>query len=337
MYGRIKRRGRPPKTPNTERPKFQVHLLKKPQYLQNLEARGLNSPITSRTSSPQGSETSRRSTAKKGTKRKSNPPTRGGRGGNQKRKQTLETDYHYGSDFEDSTDHDDDLGLSESETEPEKDDPLDEMSDSDLSLSSFSTTSGTNKKFSYISRMSPEPLWLQTERQIQPLELPRSSDDLLIPREYVMQTLSIYEVLRHFKSLIRLSPFRFEDFCAVLNFEEQSNLLVEIHVSLLKTIFREEDTQQTHFGPLDQKDSANSVLYFIDAMTWPEALRSYIESDKTFDEEVLNILNTCEYPFTDIEKRLRVLQFLTDQILITSPVREDLIHEGKYFSYSCSQ
>lgn len=334
MYGRIKRRGRPPKTPNTDRPKFQVHLLKKPQYLKNLEPRGFNSPITSRASSPMDTDNSRKGSAKKGGKRKSNVPASRGRGAaNQRRKQSLETDYHYGSDFEDSTDHDEELGISESETEPEKDDQLDEMSDSDISLSSFSTASGTNKnKFSYISRMSPEPFWLQTEKEIQPLELPRSSDDLLIPREHIMQTLSIYEVLRHFKSLIRLSPFRFEDFCAVLNFEEQSNLLVEIHVSLLKTIFREEDTQQTHFGPLDQKDSANSVLYFIDAMTWPEALRSYIESDKSFDQDVLNILNTCEYPFTDIEKRLKVLQFLTDQILITSPVREDLIHEGKFVS-----
>lgn len=329
MYGRIKRRGRPPKTPNTDRPKFQVHLLKKPQYLKNFESRGLNSPITSRASSPMSCENSRKGSAKKGGKRKSTVSAKG-KPTNQRRKQSLETDYHYGSDFEDSTDHDDELGLSESETEPEKDDQLDEIiSDSEISLSSFSTASGTNKKFSFISRMSPEPLWIQTEKEIQPLELPRSSDDLLIPREHIMQTLSIYEVLRHFKSLIRLSPFRFEDFCAVLNFEEQSNLLVEIHVSLLKTIFREEDTQQTHFGPLDQKDSANSVLYFIDAMTWPEALHSYIESDKTFDAEVLNILNTCEYPFTDIEKRLKVLQFLTDQILITSPVREDLIHEGK--------
>lgn len=330
MYGRSKRRGRPPKTPNTDRPKFQVHLLKKPQYLKNYEPRSLNSPITSGASSPMSSENSRKGSAKKGGKRKSAVITKG-KVSNQRRKQSLETDYHYGSDFEDSTDHDDDLGLTESETEPERDDPLDDMSDSEISLSGFSTASGTNKKLSFISRMSPEPLWLQTEKEVQPLELPRSSDDLLIPREHIMQTLSIYEVLRHFKSLIRLSPFRFEDFCSVLNFEEQSNLLVEIHVSLLKSIFREEDTQQTHFGPLDQRDSANSVLYYIDAMTWPEALRSYIESDKSFDAEVLNILNTCEYPFTDIEKRLKVLQFLTDQILITSPVRDDLIHEGTFF------
>jgi nucleosome-remodeling factor subunit BPTF len=79
---------------------------------------------------------------------------------------------------------------------------------------------------------------------------------------------------------------------------------------------------------LDQKDSVNVVLYFVDAMTWPEVLRSSVESDKEFDPGTLNILNTCEYPFTAVENRLKVLQFLTDQFLITNPVREDLLNEG---------
>jgi nucleosome-remodeling factor subunit BPTF len=102
---------------------------------------------------------------------------------------------------------------------------------------------------------------------------------------------------------------------------------------LLKALLREEDSQQTHFGPLDQKDSVNVVLYFVDAMTWPDVLRSYVESDKDFDSGTLNILSTSEYPFTTVENRLKVLQFLTDQFLITNPVREDLLNEGILFSY----
>jgi nucleosome-remodeling factor subunit BPTF len=66
----------------------------------------------------------------------------------------------------------------------------------------------------------------------------------------------------------------------------------------------------------------------VDAMTWPEVLRSYVEGDKEFDSGALNILNTSEYPFTTVENRLKVLQFLTDQFLITNPVREDLLNEG---------
>lgn len=178
---------------------------------------------------------------------------------------------------------------------------------------------------------SPEPLWLQN-RQLPPLELPKSSDDLLAPRDLIMATLSIYEVLRHFRSLVRLSAFRFEDFCAAMMCEDQTHLLAEIHINLIKALLREEDSQQTHFGPLDQKDSTNISLYFVDALTWPEILRSYVESDKSFDQGLLNIFNNCEYPFTSMEDRIKVLQFLTGQFLITNPVREDLLHEGKFLT-----
>lgn len=115
--------------------------------------------------------------------------------------------------------------------------------------------------------------------------------------------------------------------------EDQSNLLAEIHIMLIKALLREEDSQQTHFGPLDQKDSVNVSLYFVDALTWPEVLKCYVESDKSFDQNIMSTLSNCEYPFTCIEDRIKVLQFLTGQFLITNPVREDLLHEGKLFCY----
>jgi len=131
-----------------------------------------------------------------------------------------------------------------------------------------------------------------------------------------------------------LSPFRFEDFCAALVHEEQSYMLAEIHINLLKAILREEDLQQTHYGAIDQKDSINSVLYFMDAITWPEVLRGYIESDKSFDPLVLKVFNNGdEYPFTNIKNRLAVLQFLTDQFITSTPIREDFVHEGIYEIY----
>jgi len=130
---------------------------------------------------------------------------------------------------------------------------------------------------------------------------------------------------------VRLSPFRFEDFCAALLYEEQSYLLAEIHITLLKSILREEDIQQTHYGAVDQKDSINSIFYFTDTITWPEVLRVYIESDKFCDPQVLKVFhNGDEYPFTNIKNRLTVLQFLTNQFLTSTPIREDFIHEGAY-------
>lgn len=341
----VKRRGRPPKSAVMERPrKFQFHLLKKPKYLLNNELKGsetpnsqTSTPTASRASSPIGSESSRRSIRPRGKSKSLR-----GRGASYHRRgynpdaiEVKESEYHYGSDFGDESsgksEHEDDLLRSESECD-ESAGGKDYLSDSDFSLSSFSTTSGTTRKSILNRRPSPEPFWLQN-RDIPVLDLPKSSDDLLIPKELVMQALSIYEVLRHFRTLVRLSPFRFEDFCAVLMFEDQSYLLAEIHIMLLKAILREEDAQQTHFGPLDQKDSVNVILFFIDAMTWPEVLRAYVESDRNFDADVLRILNSCEYPFTDVDNRLKVLQFLTDMFLVTNPVREDLIHEGKLTLY----
>lgn len=202
-------------------------------------------------------------------------------------------------------------------------------SDSEFSLSEFSNASYRGNQTTQIQRsVTPDLLWLKDDMEIPKLELPPSSDDLLVPKKYVLKAVGIYEILRRYRNLARLSPFRLEDFCAALICEDQSSLLVEIHVAMLKAILREEDSQQTHFGPLDQKDSINISLYLIDNFTWPEVLRSYVESDSSFDREVLEILSNKEYPYGDIEDRLKVLQLLTDQFLTTTSVRDDMIREG---------
>ena len=85
----------------------------------------------------------------------------------------------------------------------------------------------------------PVPVWLDEENSCaEELEIPQSSDDLLIPRELVVKAVSIYESLRRFHQLVRLTPFRFEDFCAALSCEEQSSLLNEVHIQLLKVWIR---------------------------------------------------------------------------------------------------
>ncbi|KAL4097581.1 hypothetical protein QTP88_022332 [Uroleucon formosanum] len=362
MSGRPKRRGRPPKTPGTDKPKFQMHLLKKPKYLQNLETVDVvvQSPpapgrsVASRRSASASvaaraavvEETPSRNTRRSNQKPKTPktpktpvvPKSKTPRPSTSKKKKTKKStvdkshDYHYGSDFDESEKSEEPSESEQSDTNIE--DAIDDVSDSDFSVSGFSVASRARKSnVSYIRNPSPEPLWLRGE-EIPKLELPKSSEDLLVPTEHIMQALSVYEVLRRFKSQVRLSPFRFEDFCAALVYEEQSYLLAEVHIMLLKAILREEDLQQTHYGAVDQKDSINSVLYFMDTITWPEVLREYIESDKSFDPQVLKVFNNGdEYPFTNIKNRLSVLQFLTDQFLTSTLIREDFIHEGHSFQY----
>ena len=58
---------------------------------------------------------------------------------------------------------------------------------------------------------TPIPFWLRTGDEVPPqLDLPPSSEDLLVSSEIILKTCSTYEVLRHYRLLLRLSPFRFE-------------------------------------------------------------------------------------------------------------------------------
>ncbi|KAK7079316.1 hypothetical protein SK128_021120 [Halocaridina rubra] len=324
MSEKKRKRGRPRSTPilsySSEMKKRNsiTRVIKKPRYLQDPEEESNHS--SSRAHSP-SSRTSQYLSLGNGGKSKS-------RRGYNPDFDDKDSEYLYGSDFEldamsdkedfesGSVSDDEFADLEEHETG---------FSDGETSLSSFSTNS--ESKCITSRPQTPVPVWLQ-DRDYPPLELPKSSDDLLLPCAYVLKAVGIYEVLRHFRTLVRLSPMRFEDFTAALLVEEQNSLLAEIHMSLLKALIREEDSQQTHFGPLDQKDSINVILYFIDSLSWAESLRLYLQSDREF-APTLKILDSCTYPYTTLENRLQVLQFLCDQFLQTSVVREDLLSEGK--------
>lgn len=176
------------------------------------------------------------------------------------------------------------------------------------------------------ARRPPSPVLEQKE--IPALELPKSSEDLLIPPEQLLNASAVYEVLRTFSTVLRLSPFRFEDFCAALAGQEQCALLAETHIALLKAILREEDSSNTTFGPADLKDSVNSTLYFVDGMTWPEVVRAYCESETEYAGAALDHLEADEYPYGPLESKVKVLQFLVDRFLTTNMAREELMSEG---------
>lgn len=142
------------------------------------------------------------------------------------------------------------------------------------------------------------------EKNVPPLQLPKSSDDVLVPVTHLLTAASIYEVLRNFSTVLRLSPFRFEDFCATLSGQNQCTLLAETHISLMKAILREEDTSNTSFSPADLKDSVNSTLYFMDGMTWPEVVRAYCQSDPEY-QHVLRVQNQDDFPYEPFKSKLK--------------------------------
>ncbi|XP_059156808.1 nucleosome-remodeling factor subunit BPTF-like isoform X2 [Physella acuta] len=200
-----------------------------------------------------------------------------------------------------------------------------EAESSDESLSTIS--SSISRKRIFLKR--PKTPDIQDDKEIPQLELPASSTDLLLPSDNVLQAIGVYEVLRHFRIILRLSPFTFEDFTACLLSEEQSNLLAEIHLTLLKALFREEESSSTTFGPQDLKDSVNISLFFLDPMTWPEIVRAYLDSEKHPEYRAhLSILESPEYPFVPFAEKLKVLQTLTDLFLATAKVREEIVNEG---------
>lgn len=204
-----------------------MHLLKKPKYLQNVETANTIPVATITPQSSKRSSSSRRSaqvsasprnastaetpsrTTRRSTQRPKTPKTpavlkpKARPSTSKKKKSTAASDkshdYHYGSDFDVSDKSDDHTESEQSDTNVED---VDDVSDSDFSVSSFSVTSRARKSnVSYIRNPSPEPLWLRDE-EIPKLELPKSSEDLLVPTEHVMQALCVYEVLRRFKSQV---------------------------------------------------------------------------------------------------------------------------------------
>ena len=253
-----------------------------------------------------------------------------------------ESEYHYGSDFDESEPEyeDDDVEEKESESsdpESSNDTDSDDLVESDVD---WNASEAPNAKYTESRSVTPIPFWLKTpdEETIPELKLPKSSDDLLIDANLAFQAAGVYEILRHYYLLLRLSLFRFEDFCAALSSEEQSNLLSEIHIALLKAIIRAEEKDNTNFGPMDHKDSINALFFFMDTMTWPEALRQYLSADQTANAEPLAILQEYqEYPVEKsgqsetknfIQARIKLLSFLADQFLTTNAVRDDIVNEG---------
>lgn len=114
-----------------------------------------------------------------------------------------------------------------------------------------------------------------------PLSLPSSSSDLLCPPEHLLDAVSIYETLRRYGRLLRLSPFQLDDFLSALSVNENSAILAEIHISLLKALLTEDDINGTHLCPPDCKDVYSLISGFlIDRYTWPSVLSEYLSSVK---------------------------------------------------------
>ncbi|XP_064842659.1 nucleosome-remodeling factor subunit BPTF-like isoform X6 [Oncorhynchus masou masou] len=336
------KRGRPPKTLRMQEPSSEPERGLRPR--RELRAKGRGSAEVDFESPKRGNNSSSRGRRKVGSSR-GRGRGRGGGGRGTRGRRSIARSVVY--DDHESDEDDDAVSLRSEEDElieeetitdeeeealNEESDPLEEILEEDdasyctessfLSQSTHGSTPGRKRTRVHCPR---SPIF--EEKEIPPLELPRTSEDLLVPSEELLNVSSIYEVLRNFSTVLRLSPFHFEDFCAALVGQEQCTLMAETHTALLKAILREEDTSNTTFGPADLKDSVNSTLYFIDGMTWPEVVRAYCESDQEY-HHVLPYQEVEDYPYGPLDSKIKVLQFLVDQFLTTNIAREELMSEG---------
>ena len=97
----------------------------------------------------------------------------------------------------------------------------------------------------------------------------------------------------------------------------------------MKSLLREEEGNQTWFGPPDMKDSINIGFYFCDAMTWYECTRAFLDSDKSKEyQESMLALSKESFFAANLHERLQILQALSDIFLSSNAVREDMLKEG---------
>lgn len=181
------------------------------------------------------------------------------------------------------------------------------------------------------------------------LTLPPSSTDLLIENELLVPALEIYEVLRKFHQLLRLTPFTVEDFCGVLQLQnENTQLLSEIHIALIKVIIKNEESFGFAFTPQDSKATFDFVVHNLDEATWPLVVSDYItsldptscRSKQKFAGIVDDSLNSCvdiaqdivmisQYPFVNAARRLIVLKVLVDIFTDLDIVRTEINADGQ--------
>uniref|UniRef100_F1KPU6 Nucleosome-remodeling factor subunit NURF301-like protein n=1 Tax=Ascaris suum TaxID=6253 RepID=F1KPU6_ASCSU len=183
------------------------------------------------------------------------------------------------------------------------------------------------------SEVVPLCPWIEISADRLPkLELPEGSKDLLIQESDLFDALEVYETCRSYYRSVHISPFLFEDFCAALQSDEQSNLLAEIHISLLKLALKSDEEEQITLSVQDMNNSFNIIMQLIEPMTYAEVLRQYVESDPhRFPSDVLEALSG-NYPFTGVRERLKVLSWLCDRFLQSKEYKTIVRNEGRLTS-----
>ncbi|UJR09016.1 hypothetical protein I4U23_013265 [Adineta vaga] len=155
-------------------------------------------------------------------------------------------------------------------------------------------------------------------------DLPVSSNDLAIAPQQALHLATIYEFLRHFSPILRLSPFLFEHFCtSIIQSIDLNNILFsQIHICLLRLLIKQDDDDGiTYASETDIKGIVDLSFVTMDYITWPYILQLFMTSHPQL-KMFSNVIK--EYPFnTTIEDKIDVLLALCDVTLTTKTIRRE--------------
>ncbi|EFP02169.1 CRE-NURF-1 protein [Caenorhabditis remanei] len=173
--------------------------------------------------------------------------------------------------------------------------------------------------------------WIDLDPATLPkLDLPETSLDIPIPRHSTMDAIEIYEILRSYHRTLRITPFTFEDFCAALISRNNSCIMAEIHMALLRVCLKSDDEEQTHYSVTETNNSINIMIHHLDTLTYAEILRQYIEAYPFADTTVREAINVENYPYVGYESKVVVLLFMSYRFLYSSEFKKVVMNLGKF-------
>lgn len=155
-------------------------------------------------------------------------------------------------------------------------------------------------------------------------QLPISANDLCVSARQALHLATIYEFLRHFSSILRLSPFLFEHFCTAMikSIDRNNKLFSQIHICLLRLLIKQDDDDGiTYASETDIKGIIDLSFVTMDYLTWPYILQLYVQSHTQLKYLTPTVQ---EYPFnTDLDKKIDLLLALCDLALTTKTIRRE--------------
>ncbi|EGT51219.1 CBN-NURF-1 protein, partial [Caenorhabditis brenneri] len=172
--------------------------------------------------------------------------------------------------------------------------------------------------------------WIENPETLPKLDLPETSQDIPIPISSTMDAIEIYEILRSYHRTLRITPFTFEDFCAALISKNNSCIMAEVHMALLRVCLKSDDEELTQYSVTETNNSVNIMIHHMDTLTYAEILRQYIEAYPFTDSCVRDAINVENYPYVGYEPKIVVLLFMSYRFLYSSEFKKVVSNMGRF-------